>query len=55
MKRALFAASVLILFACTVLPGCGGSGGGAAGGGTPPAQAANTWDSAQWDTAGWGP
>lgn len=28
MKRALFAVSVSILFACAVLPGCGGGGGG---------------------------
>ena len=50
MKRAQCIIAAIMLLMFLMVASCGGGGGGAA-----PAQAGNTWDSAKWDVAAWGP
>lgn len=49
MKKVQFIIVGAMIFLSLMLASCGGGGNAA------PAQLTNTWDSAKWDTATWGP
>jgi len=49
MKKSHVVIVAVVVFLSMIVASCGGGGGSA------PAQVSNTWDSAKWDTAVWGP